>query len=172
MDDNINNMDNECIDLENEQDDSDISEVLTQPPRKRQKKGKSPLGSADKYVTALDAIKDHMEYAIDNLVSSLGDVYSYGILILEMFTNKRPTGEEFQNHVYLHSCVSNALQEQIDEILDQRILVESNEYSKVNDCIASILRIGIACSGMVPRDRMLITDVVRDLCKIRAHYLS
>ncbi|KAH6781422.1 hypothetical protein C2S51_006715 [Perilla frutescens var. frutescens] len=60
MDDSINNMDNECIDLENEQDDSDISEVLTQPPRKRQKKGKSPLGSADKYVTALDAIKDHM----------------------------------------------------------------------------------------------------------------
>lgn len=53
-------MNNEFIDLENDQDDSDVSESLTQPPRKRQKKGKSPLAPNDKFVIALDSIKDHM----------------------------------------------------------------------------------------------------------------
>ncbi|KAH6815727.1 hypothetical protein C2S51_020547 [Perilla frutescens var. frutescens] len=60
MNDSINNMNNECIDLENDLEDSDVTELQTQPPRNRQKKGKSPLVSNDKLVIAIDTIKDHM----------------------------------------------------------------------------------------------------------------
>ncbi|KAH6836367.1 hypothetical protein C2S53_011227 [Perilla frutescens var. hirtella] len=60
MNDNINNMNNECIDLENDLEDSDVTELQTQPPQKRKKKGKSPLVSNDKLVIAIDTIKDHM----------------------------------------------------------------------------------------------------------------
>lgn len=60
MNDSINNMNNECIDLENDLEDSDVTELQTQPPRKRQKKGKSPLVSDDRLVIIIDTIKDHI----------------------------------------------------------------------------------------------------------------
>lgn len=57
MNDSINIMDKE---IENDLDDTDVTELQTQSTQKRQKKGKSPLGHNDKFVIAIDTIKDHM----------------------------------------------------------------------------------------------------------------
>lgn len=111
------------------------------------------------------------EYATNNFISAQGDIYSYGILVLEMFTNKRPTDEEFKDHVTLHSFATDVLSNHVDneEIVGWSIHQMS---PKAIDCLIGILRIGVGCSQTEQRDRMLITDVVKDLCKIRDHYLS
>ncbi|XP_042056499.1 probable LRR receptor-like serine/threonine-protein kinase At3g47570 [Salvia splendens] len=113
------------------------------------------------------------EYATNNLISTQGDIYSYGILILEMFTNKRPRDEEFKDDANLHSLVSDVLSNHttidIEEIMSWSI---HQINPKVKDCLIRIFRIGVACSKFEQRDRMLITDVVNELCKIRDFYLS
>ncbi|GFZ03047.1 leucine-rich repeat protein kinase family protein [Actinidia rufa] len=62
------------------------------------------------------------EYGMGDRASTLADVYSYGILLLEMFTGKRPTDNLFKDGMNLHSFVMRALPDQVMEIMDPRIL--------------------------------------------------
>ena len=50
-------------------------------------------------------------------VSTEGDIYSYGIVLLEMLTGKRPTDELFDDCFTLNKYVEDALP-QIGMILD------------------------------------------------------
>ncbi|XP_028108658.1 putative receptor-like protein kinase At3g47110 [Camellia sinensis] len=107
------------------------------------------------------------EYAMGNRASTIADVYSYGILLMEMFTGKRPTDNVFKDDLTLHILVESALPDQVLEIVDPRILSEHEPRSWLKDTLVSVLRIGVACSMESPRDRMQIQDVVNALCKIK-----
>jgi hypothetical protein len=72
------------------------------------------------------------EYGLGNEVSILGDVYSYGILLLEMFTGKRPTGTEFREALSLHNYVKMALPDNVIDIADQHLLSENNDGEERN----------------------------------------
>lgn len=108
------------------------------------------------------------EYGMGDSISREGDVYSYGIVVLEIFTNKRPTNDLFKGDVNLHNFVAAALPEQVLEIVDPKFMEEFKKTeSEIKKCVASILSIGVSCSKGVPRDRMSITDVVNELYKIQ-----
>lgn len=49
------------------------------------------------------------EYGMGNEVSTFGDVYSYSILLLEIFIGKRPTDNIFKADFNLHDFVKGAL---------------------------------------------------------------
>lgn len=110
------------------------------------------------------------EYGMGCEVSTNGDVYSYGILLLEMFTGKRPTDEFFKEGLSLHGYVKRALPLHVLEIADPSLLSETPEESsrrraeKVQECLTSVMQIGIACSTELPRERMAISDAVKKLC--------
>ncbi|KAI8531152.1 hypothetical protein RHMOL_Rhmol11G0115200 [Rhododendron molle] len=107
------------------------------------------------------------EYGMGDMASTLGDVYSFGILLLETFTGKRPTDNMFKDHLSLHTFVKTALPHRVMDIIDPCIQQEHESGSWVNNCMVSILTIGVACSLESPRDRMEMGTVVSKLCKIK-----
>ena len=127
-----------------------------------------------------------VEYGMGSELSTKGDVYSYGILLLEMFTGKRPTDEKFKEGLSLHNFVKEALPERVTDIIDPILLQESvrggivaditlNENNLGNDihlqCLNSILEIGLACSTGSPSERMDMSNVITKLCSIREKFL-
>ncbi|KAM7469538.1 hypothetical protein LguiA_007721 [Lonicera macranthoides] len=63
------------------------------------------------------------EYGMGGAASKCGDVYSYGVLLLEMFTGRRPTDDMFKDGLNLHNYIKMALQEQGRmKIVDQTLL--------------------------------------------------
>nr|XP_023876767.1 probable LRR receptor-like serine/threonine-protein kinase At3g47570 [Quercus suber] len=62
------------------------------------------------------------EYGMSGEASMEGDVYSYGILLLEMFLGKRPTDEMFKNDLNLHNFAKMGLPERVVQIVDPILL--------------------------------------------------
>ncbi|XXG58693.1 hypothetical protein AAC387_Pa04g0939 [Persea americana] len=67
------------------------------------------------------------EYGMGANASTYGDVYSYGILLLEMLTGKRPSDDMFKNNLNLHQFAKMALPECVMEIIDRQLLSYENE---------------------------------------------
>ncbi|XP_071723391.1 uncharacterized protein [Rutidosis leptorrhynchoides] len=115
------------------------------------------------------------EYGIGNEVSIYGDVYSYGILLLEMFTGKRPTSEMFKEGLNLRALVEAALPENVAKIADPVIVQEISSFSRKTEAfesLISLLKIGIVCSAESTSARMNMIDVVAELCSIRNKFVS
>ncbi|XP_058748189.1 probable LRR receptor-like serine/threonine-protein kinase At3g47570 [Vicia villosa] len=114
------------------------------------------------------------EYGAGGPVSSQGDIYSYGILVLEMLTGKRPIDNMFCENVSLHQFCKMKIPEQILEVVDQRLLepfVEDQTgivENKVRKCLVMFTQIGVACSEEFPNQRMLIKDVIVRLNEIKS----
>jgi len=112
--------------------------------------------------------------------STEGDVYSYGIIILEMLTGKRPTDEMFTNGLNLHKFVEKSIPQNMGEVLDPCI-VPCLEYGDMDDnvehehdgttgvksCIMHLFKLGLSCSVETPKDRPNMHDVYAEVITIK-----
>jgi serine/threonine protein kinase len=99
------------------------------------------------------------EYGLANEASIEGDIYSYGILLLEMMTGKSPTDPMFGEAFSLHNYAKAVL-------TDNAILIAE---PNLTDSIVSVMKIGVACSMESPQDRMAISDVIHQLQSIKGN---
>ncbi|GJQ96315.1 kinase-like domain-containing protein [Tanacetum coccineum] len=106
------------------------------------------------------------EYGIGSEMTSSGDIYSFGILLLEVMTGKKPTGDMFNDGLSLHKFAYMALPDHvIDVIDDDAIVLQSTEANakKVEECLVTTIKIGVSCSVDSPPQRMKTEIVVNEL---------
>ncbi|KAK9672276.1 hypothetical protein RND81_12G088700 [Saponaria officinalis] len=113
------------------------------------------------------------EYGLGSEPCPDGDVYSYGILVLELMTGKRPTDNMFREDYNLHTYTETAFPDNVMEVLDPTLLVDDEINDEVDsmkaiqaiaqrqvECIISVISVGIACSKHLPQDRMKISEAI------------
>ncbi|KAL8482269.1 hypothetical protein ACS0TY_028431 [Phlomoides rotata] len=106
------------------------------------------------------------EYGSEGKVSTKGDVYSYGIMLLEMFTRKKPTDNMFDGETRLKEWVSEALERNaINDVADPALQsVEDQE------CVSSVFDLAMKCLAMSPKNRINMEEAAATLKKIKAFY--
>ncbi|KAF7849183.1 hypothetical protein BT93_L1150 [Corymbia citriodora subsp. variegata] len=124
---------------------------------------------------------------VGSAISIEGDVYSFGVLVLEMFTGKKLTNDMFENGLNLHRYTNAALADQVEKVIDPILLQENQEsengqtltpdgknksWFRTLECLVSIIEIGVTCSSESPRERMDISDALNKLQGIKKKLLE
>ncbi|TYI96179.1 hypothetical protein E1A91_D01G053000v1 [Gossypium mustelinum] len=112
------------------------------------------------------------EYGMEGIVSTKGDVYSFGILLMEIITRKKPTDEMFAGERSLKSWVIESISSSRNQVVDPKLLSTiGREDLKVKNCALSILQVGLECCVELPNERLHMKEIVTKLKKIKVTLL-
>ncbi|XP_020679767.1 probable LRR receptor-like serine/threonine-protein kinase At3g47570 [Dendrobium catenatum] len=111
------------------------------------------------------------EYGMGSKSSPQGDVYSYGIMLLELFTGRRPTDEIFKHDLSLRDYAESSDIDNLMEIIDPCLIseaqnrVQDSRFDMLEElkCLDSVIKIGLLCSLDDPKQRMKVVDVINQL---------
>jgi serine/threonine protein kinase len=141
------------------------------------------------YVFNMIFVRYFPEYAFMGKASRKCDIFSFGIMLLETFSGKRPTDPMFSGGLSLRQWVSQAFPARLGEVSDDKILQDeathlcfdhqttntSIEFSSSNKTnghfLASIFDLALICSSESPEQRIGMTDVVAKLQEIKDNYV-
>ncbi|CAK9173794.1 unnamed protein product [Ilex paraguariensis] len=113
------------------------------------------------------------EYGSEGLISTRCDVYSYGIMLMETFSRKKPTDEMFAGDLSLKGWINETLSNAISQVIDANLIrpEEPNLITKVQ-CASSIMELALNCSVELPEERIYIKDVLSALKKIKLQFIA
>ncbi|GLJ20673.1 hypothetical protein SUGI_0376600 [Cryptomeria japonica] len=83
------------------------------------------------------------EYGMGQEISTNGDVYSFGILLLELLIRRRPVDEIFSEEVNLQKMVA---------------------------CLTALVQVGLDCTNQLPQQRPDMTEIIKRLHNIKGKY--
>ncbi|XP_030958704.1 receptor kinase-like protein Xa21 [Quercus lobata] len=122
------------------------------------------------------------------LASACGDVYSFGILLLEIIIAKKPTDGIFQEGLSINKFISEVHESKILDIADPRLFKDNESFSqssstnyssgedsssknknniafRVEECVASMVRVGLSLLLIHQKNVLLwrsLIEVARD----------
>ncbi|CAI9784387.1 unnamed protein product [Fraxinus pennsylvanica] len=113
------------------------------------------------------------EYGSTGLISTMADVYSYGIILMETFTKKKPTDDIFAGDLSMRGWLFELYPDKVIQAMDVDLVdgVEENIVAK-ESCFRSIMGLALECTSDLPEERLNMENVLIRLKKIKMEFLS
>ncbi|KAK7327831.1 hypothetical protein VNO77_21924 [Canavalia gladiata] len=100
------------------------------------------------------------EYAYTLRVNEKSDIYSFGVVILELVTGRRPIDPEFGEKDLVMWACTTLDQKGVDHVLDSRL------DSCFKEEICKVLNVGLMCTSPLPINRPAMRRVVKMLQEV------
>lgn len=117
------------------------------------------------------------EYGLGERASTEGDVFSFGVLLLEVVTGKHPTDHLFQQGAGLHEWVKSHYPHKLEDIVDEamerydlpRPNVAKQSPKLRREVIFELIKLGIMCTQYTPSLRPSMVDVAHEMTRLKEH---
>ncbi|GJM89990.1 hypothetical protein PR202_ga06225 [Eleusine coracana subsp. coracana] len=98
------------------------------------------------------------EYGYTLKVDQKSDIYSYGVVLMELITGRRPVDPEFGEGQDIVGWVRDKIRTNtVEEFLDPNV---GGRCAHVREEMLLVLRIAVLCTARAPRDRPSMRDVI------------
>ncbi|XP_030497593.2 LRR receptor-like serine/threonine-protein kinase RGI1 [Cannabis sativa] len=107
------------------------------------------------------------EYGYSFKITEKSDVYSYGVVVLEVLTGKQPTDSRFPEGSHIVSWVNKEVRErrrEITSVLDQQLILRCG--TQIQEML-QVLGVALLCVNPSPEERPAMKDVTLMLKEIR-----
>jgi len=99
------------------------------------------------------------EYAYSSKVNEKSDIYSFGVVLLELVTGKKPNDIEFGVDSDIVKWIGNQTDIDMNNVLDSRVADSYREEMML------VLRVALICTSTLPINRPSMREVVEMLLR-------